>query len=201
MPTSSAATKISKYNMLSHTDIKKGVIILIDSQPYEVLEAMPQRYAQRKLMIQTKVRNLITGNVLDKTVHQGESFEEAEIDKLKVKFLYSHRDKFVFSEEQRPANRFELEPEQVGSAGNYLKPNTALDALIFNEKIIKVILPIKVRLKVVEAPPGAKGDRAQSGTKAVTLETGGQAQVPLFIEEGDIVEINTETGEYSGRAE
>lgn len=187
--------------MLTHTDLKKGVIILIDNQPYEVLEATPQRYAQRKLMIQTKIRNLITGNVLDKTVHQGENFEEVEIAKLKVKFLFSHRDKFVFSEEQNPAKRFELDPEQVGEAGKYLKTNTVLDALIFNEKIIKVALPIKVQLKVVEAPPGAKGDRAQSGTKAVILETGAQVQAPLFIEEGDIVEINTETGEYSGRAE
>ncbi|MFH1180944.1 MAG: elongation factor P [bacterium] len=187
--------------MLSHTDLKKGVIMLVDGQPYEVLEAMPQRYAQRKLMIQTKIRNLITGNVLDKTVHQGESFEEAEINKLKVKFLYSHRDKFFFCEEQNPAKRFELLPEQVGQAVKYIKPNTILDSLVFNEKIIRVVLPIKVQLRVAEAPPGAKGDRAQSGTKFVTLETGAKINAPLFVEQGDIIEINTETNEYSRRIE
>jgi elongation factor P len=199
--------------MLSHTDLKKGVMIIIDNQPYEVLEATPQRYAQRKLMIQTKLKNLVTGNVISQTVHQGENFEEAEISKIKAKFLYTHpdrkspisngasQDKFFFCEEQNPANRFDLTKEQIGEVSKYLKPNTILDALVFQEKVINVLLPIKIQLKVTEAPPGVKGERAQAGTKTVTLETGAQINVPLFIEQDDIIELNTETGEYVKRME
>jgi len=185
--------------MISYTDLKKGVLINIDGQPYEVLEAMPQRYAQRKLMIQTKVRNIINGSVLERTIHQGETFEEAEINKVKAKFLYAHKDRFFFCEEQNPSNRFDLGREQMGNRSSFLKPNIVLDALVFNGKIINISLPIKIRLKVIEAPPGTKGDRAQSGTKMVTLETGAQINVPLFIEQDDIIEVNTETGEYTQR--
>jgi len=199
--------------MLSHTDLKKGVMIIINNQPYEVLEATPQRYAQRKLMIQTKLKNLVTGNVISQTVHQGENFEEAEISKIRTKFLYTHpdrkssisngasKDRFFFCEEQNPANRFDLTKEQIGEAFKYLKPNTILDALVFQGKVINVLLPIKIQLKVTEAPPGVKGDRAQAGTKTVTLETGVQINVPLFVEQDDIIELNTETGEYMRRVE
>ena len=188
--------------MLAHIDLKKGVIIIVDGQPYEVLEATPQRYAQRKLMIQTKMKNLITGNVLEKTVHQGESFEEPDITKIKAKFLYSHGGKFFFCEEANPAKRFYLDQEQIGdNSSKYLKPNTVLDALIFQDKIMTVLLPIKIQLKVIEAPPGVKGERAQAGTKTVTLETDAIINVPLFIETGDIVEVNTETNEYVRRVE
>lgn len=187
--------------MLSHNELKKGVIIIIDNLPYQVLEAVPQRYAQRQLMIQAKLKDLVNGNILERTIHQGESFEEAEIIKIKVKFLYSHKDKFFFCEEQNPQKRFDLTQEQIGNATKYLKANTVLDALFFQDKVITVSLPIKVQLKVVEAPPGVKGERAQAGTKQVTLETGAVVNAPLFIESGDIIEINTETGEYTRRVE
>lgn len=174
---------------------------MIDNTPYQVIEATPQRYAQRKLMIQTKFKNLITGNLLEKTVHQGESFKEAEITKLPSKFLYSHRERFVFSEAENPSKRFELSEEQIGSAAKYLKPNTIIDAIIFQEKVISVSLPVKAQLKVTEAPPGVRGERSQAGTKQVTLETGAIVNAPLFIETGDVIEINTETGEYSKRVD
>lgn len=187
--------------MISHTELKKGVMIVVDNAPYQVIEAVPQRYAQRKLMIQTKLKNLINGSLLEKTVHQGENFDEAEIAKIPSKFLYSHRGKFFFSEEANPSKRFELSEEQIGNAVKYLKQNTVVDSFIFQDKIISVALPIKVQLKVTEAPPGVKGERAQAGTKQVTLETGAIVNAPLFIESGDVIEVNTETGEYSKRAE
>lgn len=187
--------------MISHTELKPGIMISIDGQPFEILESAPQRCAQRKLMIQTKLRNLITGNVLDKTVHQGETFEEAETEKIKAKFLYSHRGKLIFAEEKNPSNRFELEQEKIGEKSKYLKPNTSLDAIMFEDKVISIILPIKMQLKVVEAPPGVKGDRAQGGMKAVILETGVQINVPLFVENDNIIEVNTESGEYVRRVE
>ncbi|MGB9743257.1 MAG: elongation factor P [Minisyncoccales bacterium] len=187
--------------MLSYSDLKKGVQIIIDNEPYEVLEAFPQRYAQRKLMIQTKLKNLITGNVINKTVHQGETFEEADLEKKEIKFIYRHRGKLVFADIKNPAYRFELTEEQVGLNSQFLKPNQVLTGIKFKEKFINIILPIKVQLKVIEAPPGVKGDRAQGGTKIVKLETGAEINAPLFIETGDIVEVNTETGEYIRRIE
>src|SRR3989344_8419968 len=181
--------------MISHTELKKGVLIIVDGAPYQVIEATPQRYAQRELMIQTRMKNIVTGAVLEKTVHQGEAFEEAEITKLRAKFLYMHRDRFFFSEEQNPSRRFELTKEQIGDNEKFMKLNVILDALIFKEKIISISLPIKIHLKVTDAPPGIKGDSAQGATKAVTLESGAEINTPLFIETGDIVEVNTETGE------
>ncbi len=187
--------------MLSHTDLRKGVVIIMDNLPYQVIEATPQRCAQRRLTVQTKIKNLINGNFFEKNVQQGDTFEEAEIAKIATKFLYSHRGKFFFSEVATPAKRFELAEEQIGNSAKYLKPNTIVDAFYFQEKIINVALPIKVQLKVTEAPPGVRGERSQAGTKQVTLETGAIISAPLFIETGDVIEVNTETGEYSRRAE
>lgn len=187
--------------MLSHTDLKKGIKIILDGEPYEILESRPLKKAQRRVVIQTKVKNLITSHVLDRNFHQGDNIEEAELTKLKAKFLYCHRDRYFFSEEQKPSKRFDLNAEQIGSRIKFLKADQMIEAILFNEKIINISLPIKIPLKVTEAPPGVKGNRAQSGTKIVTLETGAKIAVPLFIKEGDLVEVNTETNQYTKRIE
>lgn len=194
----SGEIKILNY-MLTHTDLKKGARIILDGQPFEVLESNQLKKAQRRPIVQTKIKNLITGNVFDRNFQQGEVFEEAELIKLKAKFLYSHRERYFFCEEENPSKRFDLSLEQIGEQIKFLKANDSIEALIFEDKIISILLPIKVQLKVVEAPPGVQGDRSQGGTKTVILETGAKADVPLFVEEGDVVEINTETGEYVRR--
>lgn len=185
--------------MLTHTEIRKGAKMIVDGQPYEVLESKPLKKAQRRVVIQTRIRNLITGNVLVKNFHQSDVLEEAEVLKKEVKFLYSHRDQYFFCEGNDPSKRFSLTSEQVGEQGKFFKANQSLEAVIFEGKIINVVLPIKISLKVVEAPPGVKGERAEAGTKTVTLENGVQINVPLFVKEGDSVEINTETNEYVRR--
>lgn len=187
--------------MLTHTDLKKGAIIILDGEPYEVLEARPLKKAQRRVIIQTRLKNLVTGNFFERNFHQGDTFEGAELSRLRAKFIYSRRGRYFFAEEDNPSKRFDLAEEQMGPQAKFLKPNQILEAVIFNEKIINISLPIKIQLKVVESPPGLKGDRAQSGTKIVTLETGVKIAAPLFIETGDIIEINTETGEYVKRVE
>lgn len=187
--------------MLTHTDLKKGVRIILNGEPYQVFEARPLQKAQRRVVIQTKIRNLITGNVFDRNFHQGDTFEEAELTKFRAKFLYSHRDRYLFCEEQNPSKRFDLSQEQIGPQSKFLKPNQAVEAILFNEKVINISPPIKIQLKVIEAPPGVKGDRAQGGTKIVTLETGAKIAAPLFIEEGNKIEVNAETGEYVKRIE
>ncbi|MDO8424758.1 MAG: elongation factor P [bacterium] len=187
--------------MLSYFELRKGILFLLESQPYEVLEFQQVYKAQDAVVARTKIKNLLSGKIIERTFHKGDSFEEAEFGKLDVKFIYANRGKFVFTESQNPAVRFELTEEQVGESAKFLKANQLITGVKFQEKIISIALPIKVQLKVTEAPPGTKGDRAQSGTKAVTLETGAQINVPLFVEMDDIIEINTETGDYVRRVE
>lgn len=187
--------------MLSYFDLRKGVRFILDNEPYEVLEFQQVGKAQNVFVARTKIKNLINGKIIEKNFHQSDSFEEAELEKLEVKFLYSHRGKFFFSENKDSSERLELTEEQIGEGVKFLKPNQILTLVKFEEKIINITLPIKVQLKVMEAPPGVKGDRAQGGTKVVILETGSQINAPLFIESDDIIEINTETGEYVRRIE
>jgi len=185
--------------MLSHTDLKKGVIFILNNQPYEVLESHLVFKGRGRSVVQTKIRNLITGAVIQRVFHVGESFEEADISKTKLKFLYSHRDRYVFSKPDNPRERIELKKDQIGSCVKFLKPNQEVEGILFKNEIINIDLPIKVQLKVVESPPGVRAGRAEAGTKQVLLETGAQINVPLFIKEGDIIEINTESEEYIRR--
>ena len=157
------------------------------------------RMQQRKPVVRAKIKNLISDKILERTFHQNESFEEAKIEKRKVKYLYNHRGKFFFCEENNPAARFDLSREQIGEIHQYLKQNALVDIMVFNGKILNVSLPIKIDFKVLESPPGIKGDTAQGGTKAVVIETGAKINTPLFIEAGDIIKINTQTGEYVER--
>ncbi|MBI4101620.1 MAG: elongation factor P [Candidatus Nealsonbacteria bacterium] len=187
--------------MLSYFELRKGTIFLLESQPYEVLEFQQVYKAQDAVVARTKIKNLLSGKIVERTFHKGDSFEEAEFEKLDVKFVYANRGKFVFSEASNPANRFELEESQAGDGIKFLKAGQLAVGVKFQGKIVNIILPIKVQLKVTEAPPGTKGDRAQSGTKSVTLETGAQINVPLFVEMDDVIEVNTETGEYVRRVE
>jgi elongation factor P len=187
--------------MLNHTDLKKGIRFIIQGEPYEVLESSFVFKGRGSSIVQTKIKNLITGNILSRTFHPSDTFEEAEVSKIEAKCLYRHRDKFFFSEVKDPAKRFDLAEEQTGEQGKFLKPNQIVEGIIFQGKIINVSLPIKINFKVIEAPPGVKGDRAEPGTKTITLETGAKINAPLFIKEGDIIEVNTETGEYVRRIE
>jgi elongation factor P len=187
--------------MLSYSDLRPGVFFVLDGQPYEVLEFSFLRMQQRKPVAQTKIKNLISGKIISRNFQPNETFQEADINYKDVKFLYNHREKFVFCEINNPAQRFELGQEQIGELSSFLKPNGQVEVIEFEGKIINIALPIKMDFKVSEAPPGIKGDTAQGGTKAVKIETGATINVPLFIEEGDIIRVNTQTGLYTERVE
>lgn len=158
------------------------------------------RMQQRKPVAQTKIKNLVTGKVLSRNFQHTDSFQEAEIDHKKVKFLYSHRDKFIFCEQDNPSARLELPQESIGEQTKFLKPNSEVEMVAFEGKIISVNLPIKMEFRVIEAPPSIKGNTAQGGTKVVKIETGATVAAPLFVNEGDVIEVNTQTGAYTGRA-
>jgi len=185
--------------MLTHTDLKKGVQFIYEGQPWEVLEAQLLKMAQRRPVIQSKIKNLINGTVKEKNFQQGDVFDEADLEKKDIKFLYSNKGQYFFCEEKDPSKRFSFTEDQIGKQAKFFKPNSLVEGILFGEKIINIIAPIKVQLKIKDSPPGVKGDSAQGGTKSAILESGAEIQVPLFIEEGDTIEINTETGQYVKR--
>ncbi|OHA88692.1 MAG: hypothetical protein A2741_02340 [Candidatus Zambryskibacteria bacterium RIFCSPHIGHO2_01_FULL_43_27] len=185
--------------MLEYNEITEHKVIILDGAPYEVLNSHVFRKQQRKPVNATKLKNLITGKVTERSFHVSEKAEEAEMEEKEVKFLYTNKGEWWFCEINDPSKRFSLPAELIGERGGYLKPNTLVGVIIFEEKIIGVKLPIKVDLKVTEAHPAVKGDTAKGGSKQVVLETGATLQVPMFVKEGDIVRINTETGEYTDR--
>ncbi len=185
--------------MLSYTDLTKGVLFILDGAPYEVLETHFLRMQQRKAVVQTKIRNLITGKILDRNYQASDTFEEAEIERKQALFIYENKGEYWFTEEGNPKNRFSLSAEVMGERGKFLKPNTKVSTTLFDDKVIKVEIPIKMDFKVVEAPPAIRGNTAQGGTKQVVLEGGAKVNAPLFINEGDMIRINTETGEYTER--
>ncbi len=185
--------------MLEYNEITLRKFILVDGEPYEVMASHVFRKQQRKPVNATKLRNLITGNIKEISFHQSEKAEEADLSTKKIKYLYNNKGEYWFCEEKDPSKRFQLASEMIGDAGKFMKANSLIDALIFDEKIIGVKLPIKVDLKVTEAHPAVKGDTAKGGNKQVTLETGATINVPMFIQQGEILRINTETGEYTER--
>ena len=180
-------------------ELKSKVFFIFEGQPYEVLETHHLKMQQRRPVVQTRMRNLLNGKVLERNFAQSDIFEEADIEREEVKFLYSHRGEFWFSQKDDPSKRFKLGEDIIGEATKFLKPNTPIDAVKFNGQIININLPIKMDFKVIEAPPAIRGDTAQGGTKQVKLETGATINAPLFINENDVVRVNTETGEYTER--
>jgi len=182
-------------------DLKPKVFFVFENQPYVVLETHHLKMQQRRPVVQTKMRNLMNGKILERNFAQSDVFEEANIERRKVKFLYNHREQYWFSYDNGPSKRFQLAQELIGDATRFLKSNTVLDAIEYNGEIINIELPVKMEFKVIEAPPAIRGDTAQGGVKQVKIETGASINVPLFINQGDIIRINTETGEYTERVE
>ncbi len=186
---------------LTYNELKPGTVFMYEGQPYEVLSFEFLRMQQRKPVAQTKIKNLVTGKILDRNFHQNETFEEVEIEKHQIKYMYHSRGEYWFSEPKDPSKRFSMKEEVLPPAVKFLKANTEVTASKMGNEIISVQVPVKVELMVKEAPPGAKGDTVTGGDKKVVLETGAEITVPLFVNTGDIVRINTSTGQYTERVE
>lgn len=192
--------------MLDYSEITKGKYIVMDGAPYEVLDAHVFRKQQRKPVNAVKLKNLITGKVSEPSFHVSDKAEEAEIDRKEVKYLYTNKGEFWFCEVNDPSKRFTVTDTIMEGKGKYLKPNSLIDLLMFGNEddtrgaqIIGVRFPPKVELKVTEAMPAVKGNTVSGGSKIVVVETGATVDVPMFIKEGDVIKINTETGEYAER--
>lgn len=185
---------------LAYNELKPGTFLDIDGEPWEVLEFAFLRMQQRKPVAKTKLRNLVSGRVMEQTFHQSDKIEEADMQKEEVKYLYSHRGEHWFASPEDPSKRFSLADQKIAGRVEFLKPNMIMTALKFGDSIVEVKLPIKVEYKVIEAPPAIKGNTAQGGNKLVTIEGGGKVLTPLFINEGDVIRVNTESGDYVERA-
>jgi elongation factor P len=191
--------------MLNYNQIKERKYIILDGEPFEVLSSHVFRKQQRKPVNQTKLRSLVGGGVRNETFHANDTVEEAEIERKKIKYMYQKPNRqlgiteFWFCEVDNPAERFCLEADLIGDQIKFMKENSEVDAMLFDEKIIGISLPIKVELKVTEAPPAVKGNTATGANKQITLESGAVVNAPIFISEGEIVRINTQTGEYVER--
>ena len=185
---------------LGVNDLKPKTYFIFEGQPCMVLETHHLKMQQRRPVVQTKFRNLLSGKHLERNFAQSDVFEEADIARTEVKFLYSHRDEYWFADPKDPSKRFKLPADLIGDQVKFLKPNTLLEALSWNDDVITISLPIKMEFAVVEAPPSIRGDTATGGTKQVTLDSGATINAPLFVNEGDRIIVNTETGEYVERA-
>ena len=180
-------------------DLKIGTIILWEKQPVQIIWSNRMRTAQRKPVMQTKMRNVITGKVYEYSFKFGESIDEADVMPEKANFLYADADGTHFMNNET-FETVDIAKEITQEQENYLKEGMEVSILNFNGKPVSIELPIKVELKVVEAPPDVKGNSAGKITKPVRLETGLMVDVPMFIKEGDVLRIDSRSGEYVERA-
>jgi elongation factor P len=189
--------------MLEYSEIRTGKIIIYEDEPCEVLDNHVARTQMRKPQNQVKLKSLLSGRTWNATFHAADKADEAEIIKKDVKFLYSNKGEYWFCDPSDPSNRFKIDEKIIGDTSKYLKPNENVLALVWEdddeERIISVKLPIKMEFIVKEAPPSIRGNTANGGGKLVTLENGIKMTVPFFVETGDKIRVNTETGEYVER--
>lgn len=188
-------------SMLEYNEIVERKYIVLDGQPYEVVSSHVFRKQQRKPVNATKLKNLITGKVTEYSFHVSEKVAEAEIDSREIKYLYANKGKgeYWFCLPTDPSKRFSFTEDEIGTQIKFIKPNTVISQLLFGDKTTGFKIPNIVELKVTEAPPNIKGDSATGGSKVVVLETGATINAPLFVNEGDIIKVNTETSEYRER--
>ncbi len=184
--------------MYEITDLKPGRAIQIDGEPYLVINSVFGRKSQSKANMQCKLKNLKTGAVIAKNFQGSEKIEEADVGYRKVQFLYGNGEAYTFMD-LNTYDQFDLSAETLGDLVGYLVEGSDVDALVFQENPIGIKLKATVDLKVIETIPGVKGDTATGGNKPAKLETGITVNVPLFINEGDKVKVNTETGLYMTR--
>lgn len=185
--------------MLQMSDIKMGKVVDMDGSPWRVISTDHLQMGRGSAVLRTKLKNLIDGSVREHTFKSGDKIEEADLNRSKANFLYREGDKFFFMDNES-YEQFEFPEDQIGDISNFVKENSDVEVLSFNGNPVSIGLSPKVTLKVVEAPPGIKGDTAGNATKRVKLETGYELPVPLFIKEDEDIIVNTESGEYVERA-
>jgi len=184
--------------MYTASDLRKGLRIKIDNEPYIVTEFNFVKPGKGQALYRSKLKNMLTGSQFERTFRSVDTFESADLQEKKMQFLYKEGEKYCFMDNQNYEQIF-LTEEQVGDAKNYLIDNLEVEILMFEDRSLGVSVPNFVDLTVTQADPWAKGDTVSGTTKPVTLQTGYQIQVPTFVEEGEKIRVDTRTGEYLTR--
>ncbi|KAK7394964.1 hypothetical protein VNO78_15505 [Psophocarpus tetragonolobus] len=199
MQTPSSKPRFLKIYALSSNDIKVGTNVEVDGSPWRVLEFLHVKPGKGAAFVRTKLKNYITGNTVEKTFRAGSSIDEADVFKETKQFTYKDGAQFVFMD-LNTYEEFRLGEKEIGDRTKWLKEGMDCNLLLWNGKVIDVELPITVKLTVIDVDPGLKGDTAQGGTKPATLDTGAIVNVPLFVNVGDEILVDSRTGQYMSRA-
>jgi len=181
--------------MIDAGELKKGINIELDGEIYQIVEYQHVKMQQRQPIIRLKLRDVRSGSITERNFQSGDKFKPAFLEHRPVQYLYNDGNIYYFMDNDS-YEQIALTAAQIGEAMNYLKDGLTLEILTSREEAVSIELPTAVELQVVEAEPGFKGDRATAGTKSAKLETGISTQVPLFIDVGDVIKVDTRTGEY-----
>jgi elongation factor P len=184
------------YNEIT---VKKTVTM--DGDPYLVLSNSIAKKDRQKASNNVRMKNLRNGNVIERTFHQSDVLEDAYLEKKAIKYLYTNRGESWFCDVNDPKNRFSLGNDVIGDMTKFVNDNSEIDALLFDDKIMSINVPIKVELRVKETADAVKGNTSSGATKDATLTTGLVVQVPQFINNGDLIAVNTESSDYTERVE
>ena len=184
--------------MISTNDFRTGVTVEIDGQPWIVVDFQNVKPGKGSAFVRAKIKNVITGAVLERTFNAGDKLPRAHIERREAQFLYSVDDDYTLMDNQT-YEQITVKREDIGDGANYLKENMNVVVLSYDNRVIGVEVPNFVELAVVETEPGFKGDTATGGTKLAKLETGATVKVPLFVNVGDVLKVDTRTGTYIER--
>ena len=184
--------------MYSTTDFRKGLKIEIDGEPYIIVDFQHVKPGKGGAFVRTRLKSLLSGNVIDQTFRSGDRVDKPDLEEREMQFLYETGGEYHFMDTKTFEQLF-LTADQMGESKDFLKENLVIKALFHNKRPIGIEVPMFVELKVVKSEPGLKGDTASGATKPATLESGAVIQVPLFVEEGDIIRVDTRTREYITR--
>ncbi|GAW94147.1 elongation factor P [Calderihabitans maritimus] len=184
--------------MISVNDFRTGLTIELEGEVYTVIEFLHVKPGKGAAFVRSKLKNLRTGAVVERTFRAGEKVPRAHVDRREMQYLYNDGENYVFMDMEN-YEQISLHKEQLEDSIRFLKDNMVINVLLYQGKTIGIELPNSVELKVVETEPGIRGDTASGGSKPATLETGAVVQVPLFINVGDVIKVDTRTGEYIER--
>jgi len=185
--------------MLTLSDIRKGKMIVLDDQPYQVMSAEFLRKQQRRPVVRTMLRNIKTGQTREHSFQQSDKVPEANVERQKFQFLYKDGSNYAFMNKET-YEQLEVGEEIVGEAASYLLEEQEVEVVTFEGAPVSIELPIKINRKVIESPPGVRGDTSSNVTKEVVIEGGLKIKAPLFVKEGDVIRIDTRSGEYLEKA-
>ncbi|ACL69372.1 elongation factor P [Halothermothrix orenii] len=184
--------------MISTNDFHNGLTIELDGTVYQVVKFQHSKTGRGGAFVRTKLRNIEDGGIIEKTFRAGEKVKKAHVDQKNMQYLYHNGDDYVFMDTDT-YEQLSISNEQLGDKVDYLKENMSLEVLMYENRPIDINLPTFVELEVEKTQPGIRGDTVSGGSKPATLETGAVVQVPLFINEGDVIKVDTRSGEYIER--